>query len=90
MTKPKTKSAQGELSRRELTDLAVTYAALLGIKIQRWGIGWMALGKADPSEPTFIIGWWHTGPHPSRYKAAIKGLGVLGYRISPSGELNEF
>jgi hypothetical protein len=92
-----------KLSKRELADIAVTYAALLDIEIRKFdprefgfrvgpGRGrpsWIALGKAEPGELTFIPGYWHAGPG-SRYAAASEALAAMGYRISPNGGLDEF
>jgi hypothetical protein len=90
---PMTKSAGIALSRRQLTDLAVTYAMLLGVEFEKAKMldgEWMAFGKADEDEPTLIHGYWHVGPHPSREVVAKEALGALGFRIRPNGELYEF
>ena len=89
----KTKSAGVVLSRRQLTDLAVTYAMLLGVEFEKkeyFDGEWMAFGKADEDEPTLIHGYWHVGPHPSLEVVAKEALGALGYRMRPNGELYEF
>jgi hypothetical protein len=91
----KIKSAGIVLSRRQLTDLAVTYATLLGVEFRRWDPrkksgDWIALGKANPDEPTMIVGYWHVGPNRSLYAVATAALGAMGYRMRPNGELYTF
>ena len=88
------KSAGAVLSRRQLTDLAVSYAMLLGVEFQSWDFGekckdWLAFGKAEPGEPTLISGYWHVGPNRSLYVVATEALGAMGYRMRPNGELYE-
>jgi hypothetical protein len=86
MKKPK--SAGTVLSRRQLRDLAVTYATLLGVEFHRWECGdWIATGKAEPDEPTLIPGHWHVGPKHSRYAVATEALAAMGFRMRPNGEV---
>ena len=88
----KTKSADIALSRRQLTDIAVTYAMILGVEFEKkeyFDGEWMAFGKADENEPTLVHGYWHVGPHPSLEVGAKEALGVLGFRLRPDGELYE-
>jgi hypothetical protein len=91
-----------KLSRSELEVLAVSYAALLGIRIQRYdprdfgfrvgpGRGrpqWIALGECEPDEAGGLANFWHCGPG-SRCAVAVQALGAMGYRLRSNGELYE-
>jgi hypothetical protein len=86
---PKVVTMKNTLTPSHLTDLAVTYAMLLGVEfksMERFDGKWMAFGL----EPTPMPLYWHVGPHFSLYVVATRALGALGFRMRPDGELYEF